>query len=257
MNTLGPIPFRRGFLMHCIFVFLLILRGTASSQDEAIRIEAENAVLSGLTVNGQSSTAIFPATNGRFTEYNRGRVLLKDGQNTLVVGKGQGGFNLDFIRLDPLTIPAPDKPPIQLTDPDKCRLYSTWWSWFSFWSGSFIRNADRNLLKRVTLDEDVVTLDELPDWRREFAPAPEGNGGCESAFSLVVYPNPSRSGATLVFMSAWTADVRLAVFDSRGRKILENDYTSLSPGRHEAAIGAESILLRAFTWSAWFRETAF
>jgi mannan endo-1,4-beta-mannosidase len=446
-----------------------------------------------LTINGQKTTAIFPATNGSFTEYNRGRVLLKDGQNTLIVGKGQGGFNLDFIRLDLLSLSPPDKPTLHLTDPDatpsaralfrflvdgfgnkilagqqdmseiqyvvsvtgkspaigvfdlieyspsrvehgsnprgaveswiswarsgngiislswhwnapadlidqsgkewwrgfytdattfdfasaladtaseryrlmlrdidaiaaelkklqladmpvlwrplheasggwfwwgargpepfkklwrimhdrmtrvhrlhcliwvytsgaggwypgddvvdvasldvytdqsssmsgewealksefngkklmalsesgtlpdpdKCRLYSTWWSWFSIWSGTFIRDADRSLLKRVYLDQDVVTLDELPDWRREFAPAV--NDGCASAFNLAVYPNPSHSNPTLVFTTAQSADVRLSVFDLRGRKIREEAYGGLSPGRHTMTVDGNTL----------------
>jgi mannan endo-1,4-beta-mannosidase len=126
-----------------------------------------------------------------------------------------------------------------LPDPDKCRLYATWWSWFSIWSGSFIRDADRNLLKRVYLDEDVVTLDELPDWRHEFAPAE--NGGCGSISNLGAYPNPSRNGATLVFTSAMTADVRVSVFDVRGRQMLERVFGGLPAGRHTVTVGANSL----------------
>jgi mannan endo-1,4-beta-mannosidase len=128
-----------------------------------------------------------------------------------------------------------------LPDPDKCRLYSTWWSWFSIWSGSFIRNADRNLLKRVYLDEDVMTLDELPDWRREFAPAPAGNGGCGSDFILGIYPNPSHSRATIAFTIALSADVRMTVFDLKGRKVLEQVLGSLAPGRHSMTIDGNSL----------------
>lgn len=52
-----------------------------------------------------------------------------------------------------------------LPDPDKVRGYGTWWSWFSIWSGGFIQNQPLSLLQRVYNDEDVITRDELPDWR--------------------------------------------------------------------------------------------
>jgi mannan endo-1,4-beta-mannosidase len=49
--------------------------------------------------------------------------------------------------------------------PENCRLYGTWWSWFAVWDGQFIRKIDKRLLKHVYSDKDVITLDELPDWR--------------------------------------------------------------------------------------------
>ncbi len=53
-----------------------------------------------------------------------------------------------------------------LPDPDKVRTFATWWSWFAVWSGpEFIRAVDRSFLTRVYADEDVITRDELPDWR--------------------------------------------------------------------------------------------
>ena len=122
--------------------------------------------------------------------------------------------------------------------PDRCRLYSTWWAWFSIWSGSFIRNADRNLLEQVYLDEDVVTLDELPDWRLDFAPSPSGSAGCKTVSSLDVFPNPSRSsGVTLVIQTVQTADIRVAVFNARGRRVADNLYAGLSPGRNDVEVG--------------------
>jgi mannan endo-1,4-beta-mannosidase len=52
-----------------------------------------------------------------------------------------------------------------IPDPDKIRTYATWWSWFCVWSGKFIHDIKEDTLKLVYNDEDVITLDELPDWR--------------------------------------------------------------------------------------------
>lgn len=50
-------------------------------------------------------------------------------------------------------------------DPNKIRAEGVWWSWFSVWNGHFIRDTDPVFLSRVYGDEDVITLDELADWR--------------------------------------------------------------------------------------------
>jgi hypothetical protein len=50
-------------------------------------------------------------------------------------------------------------------DPDKIREYDVWWSWFSVWSGSFIHDVDTAYLTSVYQDQDIITLDELIDWK--------------------------------------------------------------------------------------------
>ncbi|HEX8427831.1 glycosyl hydrolase [Hymenobacter sp.] len=58
-----------------------------------------------------------------------------------------------------------------LPDPDKVRAYATWWSWFTLWSGAdYIRGQPLPLLQRVYNDRDVITRDELPNWRALFGP---------------------------------------------------------------------------------------
>jgi hypothetical protein len=52
-----------------------------------------------------------------------------------------------------------------LPNPDKIRADKVWWSWFSVWSGSFIRNVNQSFLNSVYNDEDIITLDELIDWK--------------------------------------------------------------------------------------------
>lgn len=52
-----------------------------------------------------------------------------------------------------------------LPNPDRMRENEVWWSWFSVWSGDFIRNVEPAFLAAVYNDEDVLTLDELMDWK--------------------------------------------------------------------------------------------
>ena len=52
-----------------------------------------------------------------------------------------------------------------LPDPNKIRADKVWWSWFSVWSGEFIRDVNQTFLNSVYHDADIITLDELIDWK--------------------------------------------------------------------------------------------
>ncbi|WP_229317186.1 glycosyl hydrolase [Larkinella sp. C7] len=54
-----------------------------------------------------------------------------------------------------------------LPNPDQIRSLGTWWSWFSVWTGvDFIKKQPVEQLKAVYTDKDVITRDELPNWRQ-------------------------------------------------------------------------------------------
>ncbi|QDK83423.1 mannan endo-1,4-beta-mannosidase [Spirosoma sp. KCTC 42546] len=54
-----------------------------------------------------------------------------------------------------------------LPSPDKIRGVGTWWSWFSVWNGAdWIKKQPIEQLKAVYADPDVITRDELPNWRQ-------------------------------------------------------------------------------------------
>ncbi|QIX60121.1 mannan endo-1,4-beta-mannosidase [Hymenobacter sp. BT18] len=81
-----------------------------------------------------------------------------------------------------------------LPDPDKIRGYGTWWSWFTVWQGKdWIQKQPLDLLKRVYADADVITLDELPDWKGAVTSTRPGQ---PARAALSVYPNPA-SGYSL------------------------------------------------------------
>ena len=53
-----------------------------------------------------------------------------------------------------------------LPSADNVRTLNTWWSWFAVWTGTdWIKKQPLDLLKSVYTDTDVITRDELPDWR--------------------------------------------------------------------------------------------
>jgi hypothetical protein len=51
-----------------------------------------------------------------------------------------------------------------LPNPNNIRAYDVWWSWFSVWD-NMIRDVNQTFLNSVYHDEDIITLDELIDWK--------------------------------------------------------------------------------------------
>lgn len=73
-----------------------------------------------------------------------------------------------------------------LPDPDKFRELGTWWSFFSIWTGSYVRDIPAGALTATYTDPDVITLDELPDWRNfnPGEPMPPANDNCGDAIEI-------------------------------------------------------------------------
>jgi mannan endo-1,4-beta-mannosidase len=110
--------------------------------------------------------------------------------------------------------------------PESVRSYATWWSWFMIWSGTYIRDADKALLTRVYADSDVVTLDELPDWRHYNGL----DGGGEKDGPVGLFPNPADARASIRLGMAAGESASVRVFDLRGRAVSSASFTSQSEG---------------------------
>ncbi len=80
-------------------------------------------------------------------------------------------------------------------DPDKIREDDVWWSWFSVWSGDFIRNVDPIYLSFVYHDEDIITLDELIDWKNY--PVDNSPPTCSITWPLNNIKIPENSALTI------------------------------------------------------------
>jgi mannan endo-1,4-beta-mannosidase len=82
------------------------------------------------------------------------------------------------------TLPIPESP----------RTYGTWWSWFATWSGTYIRNWSADSLTALYTHADFLTLDELPNWKTDYAPASclTAVNDASNAATVTVYPNPAQ-----------------------------------------------------------------
>jgi mannan endo-1,4-beta-mannosidase len=63
-----------------------------------------------LNVNGSRYSGMFPKSGDAFAVHDAGTVELKDGENTIVVEKGWGYYDLDWIEFAPAPPPQPLKP---------------------------------------------------------------------------------------------------------------------------------------------------
>ncbi|GIP43921.1 mannan endo-1,4-beta-mannosidase [Paenibacillus sp. J45TS6] len=58
-----------------------------------------------------------------------------------------------------------------IPDPDLLQIYRADWSWFVTWNGNFINDGlqnEREHLVKVYESPYVITMDELPDWKKKF-----------------------------------------------------------------------------------------
>ena len=81
-----------------------------------------------------------------------------------------------------------------LPSADKVRGFGTWWSWFATWTGTdYIKKQPLDQLKATFTDADVITRDELPDWR--LLAAPTVVTGLEPSFQVTIVGNPVQGDA--------------------------------------------------------------
>ena len=134
-----------------------------------------------------------------------------------------------------------------LHSPDNSRDYAVWWSWFSVWSGHFIRDASPADLQAVYADDLVLTRDELPDWRRTVV-ATDPPAGSARALSLSVFPTPARGAVTArIQLSAEApAGASLSVFDTVGRRLLTVPLERLGAGEQRVALATDALPAGAY-----------
>lgn len=104
-----------------------------------------------------------------------------------------------------------------LPDPEVITSFGIWWSWFSPWTGDFIRTIDPEFLRQVYKRDIVMTRDELPDWRSlALATEPEIP---RPKPEVTIHPNPTSGPAVLRLTMPSAASVSLEVFDLLGRRV--------------------------------------
>jgi len=126
-----------------------------------------------------------------------------------------------------------------MPDPDNVRTFATWWSWFSLWTGSFIRDVPLSLLQKAYNDPDMITRDELPDWRNYTSI--ESPKERPEDFALLVYPNPGNSRVTVQFSWPDQAQVNIVLYNAIGQKLRVIHSGVVTAGRHLYLFNADDL----------------
>lgn len=116
-----------------------------------------------------------------------------------------------------------------LFNPDNARIYGTWWSGFTVWTGDFIRKIPIDELKYTYWDEDVLTADELPDWKnykegdslyKQGDPLPtQIHTRKQPQPQISVYPNPAKDFIHISINEILSQPVTLELYNSLGALI--------------------------------------
>ena len=129
-----------------------------------------------------------------------------------------------------------------LPDPDKLRAFEIWWSWFSVWSGEFIRDIDAEVLRRVYRDPDVITLDELPALLSTSPADPS-----ERHLTFSIFPNPTDGRFTISAHTEQAARLRWTLVDVLGRVVREG-----VSGDAGAGVQVHQVVLDTVASGAYF-----
>ena len=128
-----------------------------------------------------------------------------------------------------------------LPDPNKVRAFATWWSWFTVWSGpDFIRKQPLALLQRLYTDPDIITRDELPNWRSAVVTA-TATTATPIDEALAVYPHPSGGntlGASLTLATAQAVSIELT--NALGQ-VVARQRTSLPAGTSRLQLALSDV----------------
>lgn len=127
-----------------------------------------------------------------------------------------------------------------LPNPDFIRAFGTWWSWFSVWNGAdHLRKQSPALIQSVYNDPDVLTLDELPDWRNYDLLT--SNPLDLASARLTIYPNPVAGGElTISLASSTRQEAAFTLVNGVGSPVLKR-VQRLEPGANQVKLLVEGL----------------
>ncbi len=127
-----------------------------------------------------------------------------------------------------------------LPNADKVRGFGTWWSWFATWTGTdYIKKQPLDQLKAVFTDIDVITRDELPNWR--LLAAPTVVTGLEPAFQVTVAGNPVQGDmVNLEIRGAQALPLTIRLTNLLGHPLMEQTVVPTSAlAQHPFSLGKQ------------------
>ncbi len=120
--------------------------------------------------------------------------------------------------------------------PDVIEKYGTWWSWFSLWSGDFVRDLTQAELTEVFTHPLVINREDLPDWEDGIYTSIKQNNKVEqSSYNIIAqnFPNPFNPSTVISFTLPNAEHVRILIFNSVGKKVALLLNQRISAGKHQ------------------------
>jgi len=124
--------------------------------------------------------------------------------------------------------------------PEKIRLFNTWWSWFSLWTGSFIQGADTTELKALYNDDDMLTLEKIGDWRT-FSSLPDAHAVPRQPDEITAFYNPVKNCLHIDYDVDDNEIVTVQLFDIQGCLLLSQSDVKVTSGYARIEIPARSL----------------
>ncbi|MBN2274710.1 MAG: hypothetical protein JXR41_00830 [Bacteroidales bacterium] len=125
--------------------------------------------------------------------------------------------------------------------PEKIRLFNTWWSWFSLWTGDYIRGADTKELKALYNDKDILTMEKMGDWR-EYSSLPDNPELSGSSDELQLHYDPLSCDICIEYECDAAAQCTIELFDLQGHLITSQSGFLSKPDQTVMRIPAGKLL---------------
>jgi len=123
---------------------------------------------------------------------------------------------------------------------DKVTKYGTWWSYFSLWTGDFIRSYPHNDVREAYSHSLVINAEDLPDWKN-FIVSTEQHDFLPSSINVSFYPNPFNPVTTLKIVLKESSNISIEVFSVLGKSVMKMEKNGLSLGENYIRLDAGEL----------------
>jgi mannan endo-1,4-beta-mannosidase len=123
---------------------------------------------------------------------------------------------------------------------DKVTKYGTWWSYFSLWTGDFIRSYPQDDVREAYLHSLVINAEDLPDWKN-FIVSTEQSDFLPSSINVSFYPNPFNPITTLKIFLKTSTSISIELFSVLGKSVMKMEKHGLSLGENYIRLDAGEL----------------
>lgn len=128
--------------------------------------------------------------------------------------------------------------------PNLNEIYGTWWSWYSLWSASYVKDNSKNELTEVFTHPLVINRENLPNWQEGIFTSteqPEKEDYLKGYELVQNYPNPFNPSTNISYSIPSSSRVLLKVFNTSGQEVATLVDSNQSKGAYTVTWDASSV----------------